>query len=421
MKRMRKTVNTEVNNEIDMDQDINEVVSIEESQEDSPNVVLQNKIMAENETDVGAAYCRNENDVEIGDGLCNNIDDSDLPTETKVQCENNETEQTNTPATSNNQHVCSKCGNRCAITDNPPQKFRFSIESYMDDDTAIHFYTGLQTYQKLSFVYTTLGDAVNHLDYIYGTKPTLDPLNQFFLTLIILRQNKTHYELSLQFGITLKEVSNIFITWVKFMKLQWAEIPQWPSKELVHFFTPHDFRNKFRGTRGIMDGTEIPIEKPSIPTAQQSTFSTYKNKSTIKTVVYASPAGLTTYVSPAYGGSTSDRQVIERSNLVNMCDPGDSIMADKGFDIQDILAAYRILLNIPHFFKKRNQLSGQTIIEDKKISSKRVNIERVIGLAKTYKILRGPLRNSEIKLADEIIFICFMLSNFRKPIVGPNA
>ena len=53
-------------------------------------------------------------------------------------------------------------------------------------------------------------------------------------------------------------------------------------------------------------------------------------------------------------------------------------MADKGLNIQDILAPYNIFLNIPAFFKKTNQLSEPTRIKDKKIASKRIHIERII-------------------------------------------
>jgi len=42
------------------------------------------------------------------------------------------------------------------------------------------------------------------------------------------------------------------------------------------------------------------------------------------------------YILDAYGGSTSDRQIGERSSLKRDCDADDSIMANKGFDVQDI-------------------------------------------------------------------------------------
>lgn len=173
--------------------------------------------------------------------------------------------------------------------------------------------------------------------------------------------------------------------------------------------------------RIILDSTEIPIKKPSKPTAQQATFSSYKNKNTAKTVIGSTPGGLISYVSEAYIGSISDRQLMERSDILNNFNPGDSVMADKGFDIEDILAAYRVTLNIPTFFKNKNQITPETLKEDKKISSKRVQIERLIGLGKTFKILNGPLDGTETILADDIIMVCFMLCNFRKAIVNKYA
>ncbi len=53
-------------------------------------------------------------------------------------------------------------------------------------------------------------------------------------------------------------------------------------------------------------------------------------------LVGVTPAGLVSYVSPACGGSASDHQFCERSNLADVWTPGDSIMTDKGFDVQDL-------------------------------------------------------------------------------------
>ncbi|XP_058808321.1 uncharacterized protein LOC131673937 [Phymastichus coffea] len=170
--------------------------------------------------------------------------------------------------------------------------FNVRMENFKDNKKAINFYTDLENYDKFMFVYRTLGIAVNELNYIYYTKPKMSVVDQFLLTLMILKQNKTYYEVGLFFNVCVKQVANIFITWIKFMSLQWSEVSQWPSRELVDFFTPHDFRKKFRFTKGIVDGTEIQIQKPNVPTTQQCTFSTYKNKPTAKTIICASPGGL---------------------------------------------------------------------------------------------------------------------------------
>ena len=60
-------------------------------------------------------------------------------------------------------------------------------------------------------------------------------------------------------------------------------------------------------------------------------------------------------------------------------------------------------------------------MRDRKISSKRVHVERIIGLGKTYKILTHPLNQTETVLSSDISYICFMLVNFRKCIVPKNA
>ena len=36
-----------------------------------------------------------------------------------------------------------------------------------------------------------------------------------------------------------------------------------------------------------------------------------------------------------------------------ICDKGDSIMADKGFNVQDLFAPYDVTINIPTFFRKK--------------------------------------------------------------------
>ena len=87
--------------------------------------------------------------------------------------------------------------------------------------------------------------------------------------------------------------------------LQWSQINWWPSRELVSYYMPSDFKSKYPKTRIIVDVMECPIHKPTQPVAQQATFSTYKNRNTVKVLVGITPGGLVSFVSPAYGGSAS--------------------------------------------------------------------------------------------------------------------
>jgi len=297
----------------------------------------------------------------------------------------------------------------------------FHIDNFVADAKGLQFYTGLDNHAMFVTVLSSLGPAAYQLNYLYDKKPTSTVPNQLFLTLVKLRTCKVNFELSRLFNISEAEVYIVFVTWVRFMSLQWHEINFWPSRDVVDFFAPVDFREKFPATRVIVDGTEIPIKVPKVPAAQQVTFSTYKNRNTAKVLVGVTPGGLVSFVSDAYGGSTSDRQIVERGNLREITDPGDSVMADKGFDVQDLFAPHDVTINIPTFFKKRNRFGHKTVMRDRKIASKRVHVERVIGLAKTYKILTRPLNQTESVLSSDIIFVCFMLINFRQCIVPRHA
>jgi hypothetical protein len=76
-------------------------------------------------------------------------------------------------------------------------------------------------------------------------------------------------------------------------------------------------------------------------------------------------------------------------------------MADKGFNVQDLFAPYDVTINIPTFFRKKNRMTGKTVLKDRAISSKRVHIERIIGLAKTYKINK--------RLSSKFVLCCRIL------------
>lgn len=304
---------------------------------------------------------------------------------------------------------------KCARTQTGPYTF-YSYCYLKRKKNAIHYYTGLNT-ELFDMVLRTLGPAAYELKYKWSQVNNITVENQFLMTLMKLRRAIPDFELALMFDTSKKTVQNIVVTWINFMYREWKKIDLWPSKDFVGYYMPEAFKEMYPSTRVILDGTEVPIEAPSTPHFRQATFSTYKNKTTIKSVIGMTPGGLISYVSPAYGGSASDRAIIERSDLMKKCDPSDSIMADRGFNIQDIFAPHFIAVNIPAFKKGQPQLPGMVIQKDRELANKRVHIERIIGLAKTYKILKNTIPVYYVPLASEIVFICCMLCNFRPNIM----
>lgn len=76
-----------------------------------------------------------------------------------------------------------------------------------------------------------------------------------------------------------------------------------------------------------------------------------------------------------------------------------------------------ITLNIPTFLKGHGQIPGLKLLKDRKLASQRVHIERLIGLTKTYKILKEELHHNFVPLASKIFFVCLMCCNFRERIM----
>ena len=103
----------------------------------------------------------------------------------------------------------------------------------------------------------------------------------------------------------------------------------------------------YPNTRVVVDCFEIFIERPSLLKANCATFSNYKNHNTFKCLVGVSPAGCVTYMSDLWTGRASDKMITKHCGLVDLLSEGDNVMADRGFDVQDILSAARVTLNIP--------------------------------------------------------------------------
>ena len=309
------------------------------------------------------------------------------------------------------------------INEDISKKPYICIERIKFDEELFNYYTGLENYHKFKTAFYSLSpDVNNEIDYLFTKScDILTTMNQFLLMLVYLRCHYPVIELSRMFSISKTTVTNVVFSWINFCSKKWKKINIWPDMKVVQYYAPSDFNRLFSTTRVIIDGTEIPIEKPSNPSAQRQTWSTYKHKNTVKFLIGATPKGLISFVTEAYGGSTSDRQLIERSNLLDLVERGDVIMADKGFNVQDIFAAKDVKVNMPTFLTKKNRLSPGSIKADRKISKKRVHIERIIGNVKSFKILTENLNRRETQCASDIIFVCCMLTNFRNFIVPDTA
>lgn len=169
--------------------------------------------------------------------------------------------------------------------------------------------------------------------------------------------------------------------------------------------------------RCILDCTEFFVVRAGDPNVHQLTFSNYKHHPTFKLLVYCDEKKAVNFISDAFVGGTSDREIVVKSGFLDKVSKGDSILADRGFEISDLLEAKGVLVNIPPFLRGKEQLSYFEVLKTRIIANRRILIEQINGRAKKNKILVSPLQKCMWPYADKAIYVCFALVNFYNPIV----
>lgn len=266
------------------------------------------------------------------------------------------------------------------------EELTFSVDSISEDN--IQFYTGFPNKQVFENVLEYLNpgengenivnvrsqgtptsnekseqDLVNTSGYQKVGRPKkLKPRNEFFLFLCRVRVGLLETDLAQRFNISVSSVSNIIISWANFVYLRLGTIDIWPTRETINKTMPISFCEKYPSTRVIIDATEIKVEMPSSLVLQSQTYSNYKSTNTLKGLIGISPSGNITFISQLYTGGISDSELTERCGILNLpFAPNDSVMADKGFDIQHLLEPINVKLNIPPFLKMKSQMSPEEV------------------------------------------------------------
>ena len=85
------------------------------------------------------------------------------------------------------------------------------------------------------------------------------------------------------------------------------------------------------------------MERPTSLKARAQTFSNYKKHNTVKFLIGITPQGSVAFISKGWGGRASDVYITENCGLLTKLLPGDMILADRGFTVQDTAGLYCML------------------------------------------------------------------------------
>ena len=215
----------------------------------------------------------------------------------------------------------------------------------------------------------------------------------------------------------------IFSTWISLLDSVLTPLLTWPSRRKVDKHMPPSVKKNYPKTRVILDCSEFFIQRPRQPTPQSTTYSTYKSHNTFKVLYGITPSGAFSFVSKLWGGNVSDRHIVQHSGILDKLEPGDEVMADRGFNIRDLMLSKKCTLTIPSYTRKCGYGSGKRlnvkeIRTSRNISRFRIHVERAIGRAKQWKITQNVMPLSIKPIVTKIIRVISFFCNMKLPLLN---
>jgi len=242
-----------------------------------------------------------------------------------------------------------------------------------------------------------------------------------------LRLNLDFTDLAYRFGVSTSTASRVFHTCLPLLHEHFSCFVVWPDRQSLQSNMPYCFLEAFgRKVTVIIDCFEIFIERPSNVLAAAQSWSNYKHNSTIKYLIGITPQGSISYISDGWGGRVSDNRMTQECGILEQLLPGDLVLADRGFDVQEEVNFYCAELKIPAFTKGKSQLSAYEVEDTRKLANVRIHVERVIGvLRQKYRILHDKMPMTLVKkttenapsVVDMIVIVCCSLTNMCPSVV----
>lgn len=362
-----------------------------------------------------------------------NVSDTDVPTESDAQTiedgptiQLTQTQESQTDLTSDGIRQLEEDLNARVVESSEKQEFLskdlYSFAYYEKNTEKVSFYTGMPNIGALKVTFEMV-EA-----YMRNDAKALSKENEYLLCLIKLRMNYLFKDIANHLNLSAATVQRSFHDTLDVLFCRLCRfLIRWPDRENLRESMPMCFRKNFGcNVVVILDCFELFTERPSGALNKVYTYSSYKHHQTVKYLIGVSPQGVVTYISEGWGGRTSDKYITEKCGILNNLLPGDTVMVDRGFNIEESVNFYQANLAIPNFTKGKSQLHPLEVEKTRKIAAVRIHVERVIGLLlRKFRIFEGivpleflKLRSGEqIPTIDKIVHVACAIVNLSQSIV----
>lgn len=304
-----------------------------------------------------------------------------------------------------------------------------NVDYFKGNDKKSRFYTGLTTWSLLESFFELVKD---YLPSHFNCK--LNRFQMVVLTLIKLRLNLTFTDLGYRFQVDETTAARYFYRCLYILHKIFSntKLVHWPEeRENLLQNIPSYFRSTFKEqVTIIVDCFELFCESPTELRALAQGFSTYKHHETLKFLIGISITGVIIFISIAFGGRSSDKEIVKKSGFLDNLQEGDLVLADKGFLVNNEIEDKQASLRIPCFVRNKNQLHPKEVEVSRNYSRIRIHVERLINvLRRKFNICADTARMSAIAkendlfakdMYDKILLVCSALVNICPSVVNTD-
>ena len=106
------------------------------------------------------------------------------------------------------------------------------------------------------------------------------------------------------------------------------------------------------------------------------------------------------------------------SGFLNLLEPYDEVMADRGFKIREELMMRMSTLCIPQSKAAAMQKLSSDVRKTSSIANVRIYVKQAIGRMRVFHMLKHELPIHLLSLADDIVRVCGALCNLLPPLAS---
>ncbi|XP_060846263.1 uncharacterized protein LOC132925924 [Rhopalosiphum padi] len=277
----------------------------------------------------------------------------------------------------------------------------FEQSTFCFSKIAFHGYDSIKSENSLKDL---TGTTFQIFNFLLGLLPQSNRLiiskeNTLLICLMKLKLGLTYSSLSSFFSIHRTTVSRVFSS------QKCKHLIFWPCKSTIIETLPEVFKKNYPNCRCIIDCTEIRTEQPKTVEQRVCMYSHYKGGYTIKVLVAITPNGMVSFLSKSYGGRSSESYITNDSGFLNKLEPGDQVLADKGFPgIKTGVDDQNSILVIPPMLHN-GRFTEEEVLSTSNVAGVRIHIERLFARLKTFNIL-NKITSDLLVYIDNILFMC---------------